>query len=195
MSLVSKKAPHFSCQAVINGQIQDNVSLDTFSGKYKVLFFYPMDFTYVCPTELHAFQDRLSDFEEHNAQVIGCSIDSPERHCEWLKVPKAQGGIQGISYPLLSDVHHQIAQDYDVYDEAHRVSFRGLFIIDRQNVVQCVMINNASFGRSIDEVLRLVEAVKFVETCGQACPANWQEGKAGMKADKEGLLDYLKKTS
>lgn len=193
--MIGKKAPNFSCQAVFGGQVRDNVSLDTFPDKYKVLFFYPKDFTYVCPTELHAFQDRLCEFAAHNTEVIGCSIDTPETHCAWLTTPKKEGGIMGVTYPLLSDVDHTIAQAYGVYDEVHHVAFRGLFILDKENIVQCVMINNAPFGRSIDEVLRLVEAVQFVEKCGQACPANWQEGKSGIKTDKEGLAEYFNKES
>lgn len=190
--MIAKKAPDFLCSAVIGGKVHDAITLDTFQGKYKVLFFYPKDFTYVCPTEINAFQERLSDFAACNTEVIGCSIDAPARHCEWLQVPKCQGGIQGVMFPLLCDVDHTIALKYGVYDEINKVAFRGLFIIDRQNIVQCVMINNAPVGRNIDEVLRLVEAVQFVEKCGQVCPANWQEGKSGMQADHEGLLAYLK---
>ena len=191
--MIGKKAPNFSCQGVIGGQVRNDITLDTFAGKYKVLFFYPKDFTFVCPTELHAFQDRLPEFAEHNTEVIGCSIDEPATHCAWLKTPKKEGGIEGVTYALLCDVDHTIAREYGVYDEANKVAFRGLFILDKNNVVQCVMINNAPFGRSVDEVLRLVEAVQFVEKNGQACPANWQEGKSGIKTDKEGLLEYFKK--
>ena len=191
--MIGKKAPNFSCKAVIHGEIRDNVSLDDFEGKYKVLFFYPKDFTYVCPTELHAFQERLCEFAAHNTEVIGCSIDTPETHCAWLRVPKKEGGVLGVAFPLLSDVDHKIALSYGVYDEIHKVAFRGLFILDKENIVQCVMINNAPFGRSIDEVLRLVEAVQFVEKCGEACPANWQEGKSGIKTNRDGLIEYFKK--
>ena len=193
--MIGKKAPDFSCQAVIEGKVQENVSLETFAGKYKVLFFYPKDFTYVCPTELHAFQDRLNEFVAHNTQVIGCSVDAPATHCAWLKVPKCEGGIQGINFPLLCDENHKIAKDYGVFDDVNKVAFRGLFILDKENIIQCVMINNAPFGRNIDEVLRLVEAVQFVEKNGQACPANWQEGEKGITTDKEGLLAYFKNES
>lgn len=193
--MIGKKAPNFSCQGVIGGEIRDNISLDTFSGTYKVLFFYPKDFTYVCPTELHAFQDRLGEFAAHNTEVIGCSVDAPATHCAWLKTPKKEGGVMGITYPLLSDVDHKIAQAYGVYDEINEVAFRGLFILDKNNIVQCVMINNASFGRNIDEVLRLVDAVQFVEKCGQVCPANWQQGNSGITTDHDGLLKYFNKES
>lgn len=191
--MIGKKAPDFSCRGVVQGEVKENVSLDMFKNFYKVIFFYPKDFTYVCPTELHAFQDRLADFEAHHTQVVGISGDAPETHCAWLQTPKEQGGVCGITYPLLCDEDHSISRAYGVYDEVNGVAFRGLFILDKHDIVQCMMVNNASFGRNIDEVLRLVEAVQFVEKCGQVCPANWQEGKSGIKATKDGLMDYLKK--
>jgi peroxiredoxin (alkyl hydroperoxide reductase subunit C) len=190
--MIGKKAPRFSCQAAIQDSIKDEVCLENYDGKYKVIFFYPQDFTFVCPTELHAFQDKLSEFEKRNVQVIGCSVDSPLTHAKWLKTPKMQGGIQGITYPLLADTSKQMCRDYGVLDEQSGVAFRGVFILDKDNVVQSLTINNMSLGRNIDEILRIIDALQFAENHGQVCPANWNNGDKAMDANEEGVRAYFK---
>ncbi len=188
--MIGKQAPTFSCEAVIKGETK-KISLDDFKGKYKVIFFYPKDFTYVCPTELHAFQEVLSEFQKRNVQVIGCSVDDCATHCRWLDTPKKLGGIEGISYPLIADTDKKMAKDYGVLNEKEGVAFRGVFLLDKDNVVQSMMINNLSLGRNVDEIIRLVDALQFVEQHGQVCPANWVQGERGMQASKEGLLDFF----
>lgn len=190
--MIGKKAPRFSCQAAIQDSIKDEVCLENYEGKYKVIFFYPQDFTFVCPTELHAFQDKLSEFEKRNVQVIGCSVDSPLTHEKWLQTPKAQGGIQGITYPLLADISKQICRDYGVLDEQSGVAFRGVFILDKDNTVQSLTVNNMSLGRNIDEILRIIDALQFAENHGQVCPANWNNGDKAMDANEEGVRAYFK---
>lgn len=190
MVLVGKKAPAFKAKAVQKDKIVD-LSLNDFSGKYVVLFFYPLDFTFVCPTELHAFQEKLADFEKRNAQVIGCSIDSHFCHAAWLNTPKAKGGIQGVTYPLLSDLHKTIAKDYDVLNEEVGVAYRGLFLIDRNGIVRHALINDLPLGRSVDEAIRLLDALIFHEQHGEVCPANWQKGAKAMKPTDQGLADYF----
>ncbi|MBT3827885.1 peroxiredoxin [bacterium] len=190
MVCVGKKAPDFSCQAAIKEEIV-NVTLKDFDGKYKLIFFYPLDFTFVCPTELHAFQDRLSDFQDRNVQVLGASVDSVDSHLKWLQTPKNKGGIEGVSYPLLSDVSRAIIRDYGVLCDDENVAFRGMFLLDKDNVVQSMQINNLSIGRSIDEVLRLIDALQFVEEHGQVCPANWSKGDKAMTPNEQGLNEYF----
>jgi peroxiredoxin 2/4 len=187
--LIGKPAPGFTCKAIINGQIVD-VSLDTFSG-IKVLFFYPADFSFVCPTELHAFQDSIGEFEKRKTAVIGISVDSVYCHSAWLSQPKEQGGIAGITYPLLSDITKQISRSYDVLDESSGTAVRALFIIDAKNIIQSAQINNLSLGRNVSEVLRLVDAVQFVESHGEACPANWTPGDEGIVRTHEGVVGYF----
>lgn len=191
-AMVGQQAPGFVEKAVIQGQVK-KISLDDFHDTYKVIFFYPKDFTYVCPTELHAFQELLPEFEKRNVQVIGCSVDDCATHCKWMETPKRLGGIEGIAYPLVADTSKQMTRDYGVLDEKAGVAFRGVFILDKKNIVQSVMINNLSLGRNVHEILRLVEALQFVEKHGQVCPANWVEGEPAMTADKEGLLHFFDK--
>lgn len=190
--MIGKKAPPFSCQAAIQDHITDNVCLENYDGKYKVIFFYPQDFTFVCPTELHAFQEKLPEFEKRNVQVIGCSVDSPATHKQWLKTPKKQGGIEGITYPLLADVNKQMSRDYGVLDESSGLAFRGVFILDKDNVVQSMTVNNMSLGRNVDELLRTIDALQFVEEHGQVCPANWNTGDKAMDANEQGVKEYFK---
>ena len=190
MLTIGKKAPAFSCDAVIEGAIK-KISLDDFDGQYKVLFFYPLDFTFVCPTELHAFQECLEEFKKRNVAVIGCSIDSAYSHTAWLRTPKQQGGIAGVSYPLLADINKAVAKAYGVLDEEQGVALRGLFIIDTNGVVQCASVNNLPLGRNVQEVLRLVDALQFSEKNGQVCPANWQQGHKAMVPNDKGLVDYF----
>lgn len=204
--LVGKHAPNFTAQAVVNGEeIVDNFSLDQYIGKkYVVLFFYPKDFTFVCPTELHAFQDRLADFEKRNVAVIACSTDTEQSHWGWLQVGKDKGGIQGVTYPLVADTNKTIAHNYDVlagqyeYDDNNELSasgeliaYRGLFLIDLNGVVQHQVVNHFPLGRSVDEALRMVDALQFFEVKGEVCPANWKAGEAGLKDTHDGVADYL----
>ena len=192
MALVGKQAPDFTASAVINGtQIVDNFTLSSIQDKYIVLFFYPLDFTFVCPTELHAFQEKLESFKEKNVELIGCSIDSKFSHLAWLNTPKTKGGIEGIEYTLVSDINKTIAAQYDVLVEGEGIAYRGLFIIDKKGVVRHQLINDLPLGRNVDEALRLVDAIEFHETHGEVCPANWTKGEKAMQADTEGLETYF----
>ena len=192
MSLVGKKAPEVQAQAVIKGKTAD-FSLSSYLGKYVVFFFYPLDFTFVCPTELHAFQDKLQDFEEKNASVIGCSIDSCFSHSAWLKTPKSIGGIEGITYPIVSDIHKSIARDFDVLKEDDGIAYRGLFLIDRNGFIRHQVVNDLPLGRSVDEVLRMVDALIFHEKHGEVCPANWKSGAKAMIPSEKGLSEFFAK--
>jgi len=188
--LVGKRAPEFKLKAVVSGRIEEYM-LSSFFGKYVVLFFYPLDFTFVCPTELHAFQDRLHDFEKREAQIIGCSIDSCFTHLAWLNTPRNKGGIAGVQYPILSDINKQVANAYDVLKEDEGIAYRGLFLIDKAGIVRHQIVNDLHLGRSVEEVLRMIDALIFFEKHGEVCPANWQPGKKSMKATQDGLLDYF----
>ena len=207
-TIVGKKAPSFSAAAVINGEeIVDNFSLDQYLGKkYVVFFFYPKDFTFVCPTELHAFQEKLADFESRGVAVVACSTDTEQSHWGWLQLDKKQGGIKGITYPIVADTTKTISMnygtlfgDYDVDDHGNLVAdgpmiaYRGLFLIDKQGKVRHALINDLPLGRNVDEALRIVDALQFFEEKGEVCPANWSKGKDGMKADHKGVADYLSK--
>lgn len=211
--LVGKKAPDFSADAVVNGgEFESNFTLSQFHGKkYVVLFFYPLDFTFVCPTEIIAFQDRLADFEARNVQVIGVSVDSKYSHWAWLNTPKNKGGIEGVKYPLVADLSKTIARNYDVlggdyeYDvdenanmevvrfNGKPIAYRGLFLIDKDGVVRHQLVNDLPLGRSIDEAIRMVDALQHFEVKGEVCPANWSEGKDAMKENAAGVADYLSK--
>jgi len=206
--LVGKKAPLFKSNAVVNGgEFVSDFSLEQFIGKKNVVFFfYPLDFTFVCPTELHAFQERLADFERKNTAVVGCSVDSKYSHWAWLNTPKKQGGIQGVTYPLVADLSKSIAENYDVLAGEYSInengestfegapqSYRGLFLIDKNGVVRHQVVNDFPLGRSIDEALRMVDALNFFEKNGEVCPANWTEGKDAMKENAAGVADYLSK--
>ncbi|AGA78091.1 peroxiredoxin [Echinicola vietnamensis] len=208
MSLVGKKAPLFSAPAVINGEeIVDNFSLEQYVGKQEVIFyFYPKDFTFVCPTEILAFQEKLAEFEKRGVAVVGASCDTEETHLAWLATPKANGGIEGVTYPLVADPAKTIAHNFGVlagewnYNEEGEliyegapVAFRGSFLIDKEGVVRHETINDLPLGRNIDEMIRLVDALHHVEKHGEVCPANWEEGKEAMKATKEGVSEYLAK--
>ncbi len=189
--LVGKKAPGFSTRAVVQNQFKEDFTLEQYLGKYVVLFFYPLDFTFVCPTELHAFQEKLPEFQKRECEVIGCSIDSHFSHHAWLNTPKSQGGIQGITYPILSDIHKSIAKDYDVLSANDGVAYRGLFLIDREGVVRHQVVNDFPLGRNIDEALRLLDALTFFEKHGEVCPANWTQGDKGMAPTNDGLKKYF----
>ncbi len=207
--LVGKKAPQFEADAVINGgEFVEKFSLAQFIGKkHVVFFFYPLDFTFVCPTEIIAFQDKLAEFEKRNVQVVGCSVDSKFSHWAWLNTAKNAGGIKGVTFPLVSDLSKTISENYDVlageweYDEdedyvefnGEAVAYRGLFLIDKQGVVRHQVVNDLPLGRSVDEALRMVDALQFFEENGEVCPADWHKGDEGMKATSEGVAEYLSK--
>jgi len=187
-TLVGQKAPDFSLDAVHNGQFK-TVCLDDYQGKWLVVFFYPLDFTFVCPTEILAFSDRISEFHEAGAEVVGVSIDSKYTHLAWTEKPRDNGGIQGLKYPLLSDLGKKMTVDYGIL--ADGVALRGLFIIDPDGVVQHATINNLAVGRSVDETLRVLKAFQFTREHGEVCPANWQPGADSMKPDPTGSKDWF----
>ncbi len=206
MSLVGKKAPVFKAQAVVNGgDIVADFSLEQYLGKKDVIFFfYPKDFTFVCPTELHAFQEKLAEFEKRNVAVVACSTDTEQSHWGWLQVPKAKGGIQGVKYPIVADTTKTIAMNYDVLSGEYEVndadqlvangpmiSFRGLFLIDKKGVIRHLLINDLPLGRNVDEALRIVDALQYNEENGEVCPANWTKGEKALKATHEGVANYL----
>ena len=181
--MIGKPAPAFELEAVHNGQFKTVKSCD-YKGKWLVVFFYPLDFTFVCPTEIVAFSDRLEEFTKLNAEVVGVSIDSKFTHLAWTQQPRNQGGIKGLKYPLIADLNKTMAQSYGVLAEAG-VALRGLFIIDPDGIVQHATINNLGVGRSVDETLRVLQAFQFVRENGEVCPANWKPGSKSMKPDPE----------
>jgi peroxiredoxin (alkyl hydroperoxide reductase subunit C) len=188
--LVGRQAPNFKADAIVNGDFREIALSDYKDKKYVLLFFYPLDFTFVCPTELHAFQEKYDDFMKKNVEVMGCSIDSKFSHFAWVNTPKNKGGIQGVKYPLISDIYRSIARDYDVLSDAG-VAFRGLFLIDKSGVVRHQLVNDLPLGRSVEEALRLVDALQHYEQYGEVCPANWAKGKDALKASQEGICTYL----
>lgn len=191
-TLVGKQAPEFKTNAVVNGEMMQDFTLSQFKGKkYVALFFYPLDFTFVCPTELHAFQEKLSQFEEKNVQVIGASVDSHFSHFAWINTPKAQGGIEGVTYPLISDMNKTITRDYGVEVEGAGIAYRGLFLIDKEGIVRHQVVNDLPLGRNVDETLRMVDALQFVEKHGEVCPANWNQGDKTMKPTDKGLKEFF----
>jgi len=192
MTLVGKKAPSFKAKSVKDHHIS-TLDLADYHGKYVVLFFYPLDFTFVCPTELHAFQEQLHEFNKRGVEIIGCSVDSHFSHAAWLKAPKSTGGIEGVTYPIVSDLNKAIARAYDVLDEENGIAYRGLFLIDQKGVVRHALVNDLGLGRSVPEVLRLVDALIFHEKNGEVCPANWKAGSKGMKPTDQGLTEFFSK--
>ncbi|VDP65979.1 unnamed protein product [Echinostoma caproni] len=189
---VQHPAPDFAGMAVVNGDFKE-IKLKDYAGKYLVLFFYPLDFTFVCPTELIAFSDRIKEFEEAGAAVVGVSTDSHFSHLAWINTPRKEGGLGGLKYPLLSDYKKSISRDYGVLLEPMGVALRGLFIINPQGIVRQVTINDLPVGRSVDEVLRLVRAFQFTDKHGEVCPANWEPNSPTIKPDVHGSKDYFKK--
>ena len=191
-TLITKSAPDFDEKAVVEGnQIVDSFKLSALQGKYVVLFFYPLDFTFVCPTELHAFQAKLAEFEKRNVQVVACSTDSHFSHAAWLRTPKKEGGIEGVTYPIVADINKTIAKDYGVLLEDAGISLRGLFLIDKEGIVRHQVINDLPLGRNVDEALRMVDALQFTEKHGEVCPANWNQDDKSMVATQEGLETYF----
>lgn len=189
-SLVGKKAPEFSSKAVIGKTMIDHFSLSQLKGQYIILFFYPLNFTFVCPTELHAFQEKIEEFKKRNAVLVGCSVDSHYAHAAWLSIPKGRGGIEGIEYPIISDINKRIAIDYGVL-ALEGIAYRGLFIIDREGYVRHQTVNDLPLGRSVDEVLRTLDAWIHYEKHGDVCPANWNQGKRSLKPTQDGIEKYF----
>jgi peroxiredoxin (alkyl hydroperoxide reductase subunit C) len=193
MVLVGQQAPDFTAAAVLgNGEIVDSFNLKEFSaGKETVIFFYPLDFTFVCPSELIAFDKRFSEFQARGVEVIGVSIDSQFTHNAWRNTAINDGGIGQVQYPLVADVKHEICKAYDVELEAAGVALRGSFLIDKNGVVRHQVVNDLPLGRNVDEMLRMVDALQFHEEHGEVCPAQWVKDKAGMEATPEGVAKYL----
>ena len=189
--LVGKQAPDFTAVAVQKDKIIEKFTLSELKGQYVVLFFYPLDFTFVCPTELHAFSERLREFEERNTKVIGVSIDSHFSHLAWLNTPKSKGGIQGVEYPIVSDLNKTISKDYDVLVEGAGIAYRGLFLLDKDQGVRHQVVNDLPLGRNVSETLRMVDALQFTEKHGEVCPANWSQGAKSMKPTQEGLEEFF----
>lgn len=191
--LVGRPAPDFTAAAVLgNGEIVDSYNFsEATKGKYAVVFFYPLDFTFVCPSELIAFDHRLEEFTKRGVEVIGVSIDSQFSHNAWRNTPVNEGGIGPVGYTLVADVSHDICQAYDVEHPEAKVAFRGSFLIDKEGNVRHQVVNDLPLGRNIDEMIRMVDALQFTEEHGEVCPAGWQKGKPGMKASAEGVAEYL----
>lgn len=207
-TLTGKKAPLFKAKAVVNGsEFVEDYTLEQFIGKKDVIFFfYPLDFTFVCPTELIAFQRQIEEFKKRNVEVVACSIDSEYSHMAWLNTEQNRGGIKGVKYPIVADLDKTISESFGVlageydYDETGKlifkgaaVAYRGLFLIDKKGVVRHSVINDLPLGRNVDEALRMVDALHHFEEYGEVCPANWKKGDDAMKASADGVADYLSK--
>ncbi|MFV1994960.1 MAG: peroxiredoxin [Verrucomicrobiales bacterium] len=205
--LVGKPAPRFRAKAVQGENIIEDFTLEDFEGKsYVVFFFYPKDFTFVCPTELHRFEESLPEFKKRNVEVVGCSTDSEFSHLAWLQSPRNEGGIKGVSYPIVADINKTISSDYDVLAgeyvptdegdvevEGELVAYRGLFLIDKNGIVRHQVVNDMPLGRSIGECLRMVDALQHFEEHGEVCPMDWSKGDAAMTPDHKGVSEYLSK--
>ena len=188
--LVAKDAPNFTAQAVMPDNSFQEISLSDYKGKYVVLFFYPLDFTFVCPSEIIAFDKRLEEFKTRNVEVIGVSIDSHFSHLAWKNTAIENGGIGNVQFPLVADINKEVTDAFDLRT-GPGIALRGSFLIDKEGVVQHQVVNNLSLGRDIDEMLRVVDALQFTEEHGEVCPAGWQKGKSGMKGSTEGVAEYL----
>ncbi|XP_016161458.1 PREDICTED: peroxiredoxin-4 [Ficedula albicollis] len=189
---VSKPAPYWEGTAVINGEFKE-LKLTDYEGKYLVFFFYPLDFTFVCPTEIIAFSDRIEEFRAINTEVVACSVDSKFTHLAWINTPRKQGGLGPMKIPLLSDLTHQISKDYGVYLEDQGHTLRGLFIIDNKRILRQITMNDLPVGRSVDETLRLVQAFQYTDKHGEVCPAGWKPGSETIIPDPAGKLKYFDK--
>jgi peroxiredoxin (alkyl hydroperoxide reductase subunit C) len=190
--LVTKPAPEFTATAVMPDNSFAEVKLSSYRGKYVLVFFYPLDFTFVCPTEIIAFDKAIEKFESRGVQVLGVSVDSHFTHLAWKNTPRDQGGLGKIRYPLVADLNKEIARSFQVLLDGG-LALRGLFLIDREGIVRHAVVNDLPLGRSIDEALRMVDALQYFEKNGEVCPANWKEGEEAMKADAKGVADYLAK--
>ena len=197
MVLVTRQAPDFTCAAVLgNGEIINNFNFKKhINGKAAVLFFYPLDFTFVCPSELIAFDHRYEEFKKRGVEVVGVSIDSEFTHNAWRNTPTENGGIGAVKYALAADVKHEIAKAYGIEHPEEGVALRGSFLIDKNGVVRHQVVNDLPLGRNIDEMLRMVDALQFHEEHGEVCPAQWEKGKEGMKDSPEGVAKYLKQNA
>ncbi len=195
--LVGRKAPDFTTSAVLgNGELVNNFNLtESMKGKYGLVFFYPLDFTFVCPSELIALDNRFAEFQKRNVEVMAVSIYSQFSHLAWRNTPINQGGIGKVGYTLVADINHSICQAYGVEHPEAAVAFRGAFIIDKSGIVKAQVVNDLSLGRNIDELLRLVDALQFHEEHGEVCPAGWKKGDQGMRANAEGVARYLEANS
>ncbi|XP_065166247.1 peroxiredoxin 2-like [Atheta coriaria] len=191
---LQKPAPEFCGNAVVNGQFKE-IKLSDYKGQYVVFFFYPLDFTFVCPTEIIAFSDRSQEFKDIKVQVIAASTDSHFSHLAWVNTPRKQGGLGEMTIPLLADKSMKIARDYGVLDEATGIAFRGLFIIDPKGILRQITINDLPVGRSVDETLRLVQAFQFTDEHGEVCPAGWKPGQKTMKPDPSGSKAYFENSN
>ena len=188
---ICSKAPNFKAAAVMaNGEINENFQLSNYNGKYILLFFYPLDFTFVCPSEIIAHHNRIKAFEERQTQVIGISIDSQFTHHAWRNTPRENGGIGPIGFPLVADINHEIVNAYGI-SHPDGVALRATFLIDQSGIIQHSTVNNLPLGRNVDEALRIIDALQFSEKYGEVCPAGWEKGDKGMKATKEGVSEYL----
>jgi peroxiredoxin (alkyl hydroperoxide reductase subunit C) len=192
--LVTKEAPDFTAQAVMGDNSFAELKLSDYRGKYVLLFFYPLDFTFVCPSEIIAFDKAAAQFKKKNTEVIGVSIDSHFTHLAWKNTARQDGGIGPITYPLVADLNKEISRDYGVLLN-DSIALRGLFLIDKEGVIRHAVINDLALGRSVDEALRMVDALQFTEKHGEVCPANWREGDEAMKPTAEGVAEYLAKHS
>jgi len=191
-SLVTKEAPDFTAQAVMADNSIEELKLSSYRGNYVILYFYPLDFTFVCPSEIIAFDKALDKFREKNAEVIGVSVDSEYTHFAWKNTAIEKGGIGNIRYPLVADLNKNIARDYGVLHDSS-VALRGLFLIDREGIIRHAVVNDLGLGRNVDEALRMLDALQYTEKYGEVCPANWKEGEKGMKPTAEGVAEYLAK--
>lgn len=193
--LVTKQAPEFTAPAVNPCGCIEDFSLSSLRGKYVVLFFWPLDFTFVCPTEIIAHNRRLQEFRDRGVEIVGVSIDSQFTHFAWRNTPVDQGGIGSVGFTMVADVKHEIARAYGIEHPEAGVALRASFLIDRDGVVQHQVVNNLPLGRNVDEMLRLVDALQFTEQYGEVCPAGWQKGDEGMKPDAGGVADFLSKNA
>jgi peroxiredoxin (alkyl hydroperoxide reductase subunit C) len=191
-TLVTKEAPDFTAQAVLPNNAIGELTLSKLRGKYVVLFFYPLDFTFVCPSEIIAFDKALNKFKERNAEVLGVSVDSQFSHFAWKNTPREHGGIGNVQFPLVADMTKEIARSYGVLVN-ESVALRGLFLIDKQGIVRHALINDLPLGRNVDEALRVLDALQFTEKHGEVCPANGHAGEEGMKPTADGVASYLAK--
>jgi len=191
-TLVTQKAPDFLATAVMADNSFGELRLSDYRGKYTVLFFYPLDFTFVCPSEILAFNRKVEEFNKKDCQLIGISVDSHFTHLAWKETEIEKGGIGNVQYPLVADIKKEIARAYGVlHDDS--VALRGLFLIDKEGVVRHAVVNDLPLGRNVDEALRMLDALRFTEEHGEVCPANWHEGEEAMKPTAEGVADYLAK--
>lgn len=190
---VTLPAPDFAATALVGEEFK-NIKLSDYKGKYVVLYFYPLDFTFVCPTEIIAFDEKLAEFKKRNTEVLGVSVDSQFSHLAFNKLDRKHGGLGGVRYPLIADLTKNISRSYGVLLEDAGIALRGLFIIDKEGIVRHLLINDLPLGRSVDEAIRVLDALQFVEKHGEVCPANWQPGEATMKPDPKGSQEYFQKS-